>query len=168
MIHHSPNYKIIISIALILLIIGAFHQTPADTLSLPIRQIMVIRSGLVNRIRVLFDISTLQNARVDYAEIVIPHFLSQGEMVLEGWRLVTHNEYDTTFHTRYNTDASVNLPVILDITEFVKYWVGNSNNYGILLKRPYYEGGGFRGELQNLRNALLNARIRIFFVRERE
>ncbi|MDH5186058.1 MAG: hypothetical protein OEW70_03235 [candidate division WOR-3 bacterium] len=158
------NFLILSAIAL------TISLTFADTLSLPVGQVTVIRSGAVNRIRVLFDISTLQNARVDYAEILIPHFLNEGEIVLEGWRLISENpdDYDTTFHARYTTEASVNLPVILDITDFMKYWVGNSNNFGVLLKRPYYQGGGFRGELQNLMNALTNARIRVFFICESE
>ncbi len=170
MIHHSPNYKILVSIAIILFLIGVFHQSPADTLSLPIGQVTVIRSGEVYRVRIGFDISALENARVDYAEILIPHFLTEGEIVLEGWRLISQNEYDTTFHARYSIEASINLPVILDITDFMQYWVENGNNFGILLKRPYYQGGGFRGELQGLRNALANSRIKVFYnyIRERE
>ena len=152
----------------LLLIVGMTQQTYSDTLSLPIGQVTVIRSGEVNRVRIGFDISALENTRVDYAEIQIPHFLTEGEIVLEGWRLVSQNEYDTTFHARYSIEASINLPVILDITDFMQYWVEDGNNFGILLKRPYYQGGGFRGELQGLRNALTNARIRVFFIRERE
>jgi hypothetical protein len=154
---------------LLLLIVGMIQQSYSDTLSLPIGQITVIRSNEVNRVRIGFDISALENTRVDYAEIVIPHFLSSGEIVLEGWRLLTENplEYDTTYHARYSIEASINLPVILDITDFMQYWVENGNNFGILLKRPYYQGGGFRGELQVLRNALAIARIRVFFIRER-
>ena len=150
----------------ILLIVGMTQLTFSDTLSLTIGHVTVIRSGEVNRVRIWLDISPLHNTRVDYAEILIPHFLTSGEIVLEGWRLLSENpsEYDTTYHARYATDASVNLLVILDITDFVKYWVENGNNFGILLKRPYYEGGGFRGELQGLRNALTNARIRVFFI----
>ena len=101
---------------------------------------------------------------------MIPHFLTSGEIVLEGWRLLSENplEFDTTYHARYSIEASINLPVILDITDFMQYWVENGKNFGILLKRPYYQGGGFKGELQGLRNALANARIRVFFIRERE
>ena len=155
---------------LLLLIVGMIQQSYSDTLSLPIGQVTVIRSGEVYRVRIGFDISPLENTRVDYAEIMIPHFLTSGEMVLEGWRLLSENpsEYDTTFHARYSIEASVNLPVILDITDFMLYWAENGNNFGILLKRPYYQRGGFRGELQGLRNALANARIRVFFIRERE
>ncbi|MDH5683809.1 MAG: hypothetical protein OEZ20_05035 [candidate division WOR-3 bacterium] len=158
------NFLILSAIAL------TISLTFADTLSLPVGQVTVIRSGEVNRVRIGFDISALENARVDYAEILIPHFLTSDEIVLEGWRLLSESpsEYDTTFHARYTTEASVNLPVILDITDFMKYWVGNSNNFGVLLKRPYYQGGGFRGELQNLMNALTNARIRVFFICESE
>ncbi len=151
-----------------LLIVGITQQSYPDTLSLQIGQVTVIRSGEVYRVRIEFDISALENTRVDYAEILIPHFLSSGEIVLEGWRLISQNEYDTTFHARYSIKASINLPVILDITDFMQYWVENGNNFGILLKRPYYQGGGFRGELQGLRNALTNSRIRVFFIREGE
>ena len=170
MIHQSPNYKIIISITLILLIIGVFHQTPADTLNLPIGQITVIRNGEVNRIRLTFDLSALNNKRVDYAEILIPHFLTNGRIVLEAWRLTSGNtnNYDSTYRVRFTAKASVNLPAALDITEFVKYWVDNGNNHGVLLKRPNYEGGSFRGELQSLRQALSNARLRVFFTKESE
>jgi hypothetical protein len=162
--------NLILAPLLLLLIVGMIQQSYSDTLSLPIGQVTVIRSGEVNRVRIGFDISALEYTRVDYAEILIPHFLTEGEIVLEGWRLLSEDpqEYDTTFHTRYSIDASINLPVILDITDFMQYWVENGNNFGILLKRPYYQGGGFRGELQNLRNALANARIRVFFIRERD
>ena len=153
---------------LALFIVGMTQLTFSDTLSLPIGQVTVIRSGEVYRVRIEFDISALENARVDYAEILIPHFLTEGRLVLEGWRLISQNEYDSIFHARYTTDALVNLPVVLDITEFLQYWLENGNNFGILLKRPYFEGGGFSGELQELRNALANARIRVFFIRERE
>jgi hypothetical protein len=161
------QHKILYIIVLLLSLVAVFQLVSADTLSLPIGQVTVVRSGEVNRIQFGLDISPLDNARVDYAEILIPHFLNEGEMELEGWRLNSENsdDYDTTYYARYATEASINLPVILDITDFMQYWIENGNNYGILLKRPYYEGGGFRGELQGLRNALANARIRVFFIR---
>ena len=164
------QHKTLYTIVLLLIWVAVFQLVSADTLSLPIGQVTVIRSGEVNRIRIGVDISPLQNTRVDYAEILIPHFLTSGEMVLEGWRLNSENsdDYDTTYYARYATEASIDLPVILDITNFMQYWVENGNNFGILLKRPYYEGGGFGGELQSLRNALANARIRVFFIRVRE
>jgi hypothetical protein len=163
------QFKILSFAVLCVTLILASQPVYADTLSLSIGQITVVRSGIENRIRLGLDISPLENARIDYAEILIPHFLNEGEMVLEGWRLNSENsdDYDTTYYARYATEASINLPVILDITDFMQYWVENGNNYGILLKRPYYEGGGFRGELQGLRNALANARIRVFFIRGR-
>lgn len=159
------HFKGFIFLALLLIFAPLF----ADTLNLPIGQVMVRPSGRVNRIQVSLDVSCLRDCQVDYAEILIPHFLTQGAITIEGWRLRSNNpdDYDTTYHSRYVTDAEVRLPVVLDITEFVKHWLANGNNFGILLKRPYYEGGGFRGELQNLRNALTNARVRVFFVRKR-
>ncbi len=152
----------------------------ADTLSLPINRIAVITNNTISRVLLKFDTDTLSNVQVDYAEIVIPHFLTTGKMTIEGHRLTTNwnsttvnwnsfnrpgGDFDTTTNARYTTSASVNLPVILDITEFVKNWVNNGNNYGILLKRPAYEGNGFRNEVTLLRSTLANARIRIFFAR---
>lgn len=162
------QYKILNLIVLLILLVATLQSVSADTLSLPIGQVMVISSGNVNRIHLGLNITQLQNTRVDYAEIMIPHFLTSGAITVEGWRLTSQNAvvYDTIYHARNTTKASVNLPVILDITDFMQYWVENGNNFGILLKRPYYEGGGFRGELQNLRIALSNARIRVFFIRK--
>jgi len=164
------QYKIFSTTVIFLLLVFASQPISADTLSLTISQISVIRVSNVNRVRVNFDISPLENTRIDYAEIIIPHFLTQGTLTVEGWRLNSENpnDYDTTYNAHYNTHASLNLPIILDITKFIKHWVENGNNFGILLKRPYYEGGGFRSELQSLRNALANARIKIFFIRESE
>lgn len=164
------QYKIFSSTFIFLLLVLVSQPISADTLSLTIGQISVIRVSNVNRIRVNFDISPLENTKVDYAEIMVPHFLTSGAITVEGWRLnsETPNDYDTAYNALYKTHASLNLPIILDITKFIKYWVENGNNFGILLKRPYYEGGGFRGELQNLGNALANARIRVFFNQERD
>ena len=168
---------------ILLAIVTAFSLTYADTLSLSISQIATISNNGTNRILLRFNVSSLNNNQVDYAEIVIPHFLTTGKMVIEGYRLTTNwnpttvnwnsfnrpgGDYDTITRARYTTSASVNLPVILDITEFVKNWVNNGNNCGILLKRPYYEGNGFRNEVTLLRNTLANARIRIFFARLEE
>lgn len=168
---------------ILLVVIMAFSLSYADTLSLSIGQIATISNNSINRVLLRFDVSSFSNTQVDYAEIVIPHFLSSGKMVIEGYRLITNwnsttvnwnsfnrpgGDYDTITRTRYTTSASVNLPVILDITEFVKHWVNNGNNCGILLKRPYYEGNGFRNEVTLLRNTLANARIRIFFARTEE
>jgi len=163
------QHKILYTIVLLLIWTVTSQSVSADTLSLPIGQVTVVQNGTVNRIRLGVDVSALQNTRVDYAEIMIPHFLTTGALTIEGWRLTAQNAvvYDTNYHARNTTKASVNLPVILDITDFMQYWVENGNNYGVLLKRPYYEGGGFNGELQGLRNALANARIRVFYVRER-
>jgi hypothetical protein len=78
--------NLILAPLLLLLIVGMIQQSYSDTLSLPIGQVTVIRSGEVNRVRIGFDISALEYTRVDYAEILIPHFLTEGEIVLEGWR----------------------------------------------------------------------------------
>jgi len=160
-----------------------FSLSYADTLSLSISQIATISNNGINRILLRFNTDVFHNTQVDYAEIVIPHFLTSGKMIIEGYRLTTNwsqtavnwnsfnrpgGDYDTITRTRYTTSASVNLPVILDITEFVQNWVNNGNNCGILLKRPYYEGNGFRNEVTLLRNTLANARIRIFFARLEE
>ncbi len=168
---------------ILLLIAIIFSLSYADTLSLPISQVATISNNGISRILLRFNTNTLNNVQVDYAEIVIPHFLTSGKMIIEGYRLTTNwnpsminwnsfnrpgGDYDTITHTRYTTSASVNLPVILDITEFVKNWLNNDNNFGILLKRPYYEGNGFRNEVTLLRNTLANARIRIFFARREE
>uniref|UniRef100_A0A7C6A9G6 Uncharacterized protein n=1 Tax=candidate division WOR-3 bacterium TaxID=2052148 RepID=A0A7C6A9G6_UNCW3 len=159
------RYKSLIIFALPLIV----AMGSADTLNLSLSEVLVQNRGVVNRILISFNISALRDCRVDYAEILIPHFLTQGAITIEAWRLRSENpdDYDTTYHSRYVTDAEIRLPVILDITEFVKHWQKNGNNFGILLKRPHYEGGGFRGELQALRNALTNARVRVFFVRTR-
>ena len=160
-----------------------FSLIYADTLSLPIGQIATISNNGTSRLLLRFNVSSLNNTQVDYAEIVVPHFLTSGKMVIEGYRLTTNwnqttvnwnsfnrpgGDYDTITRTRYTTSVSVNLPVILDVTEFVQNWVNNGNNCGILLKRPYYEGNGFRNEVTLLRNTLANARVRIFYARTEE
>jgi hypothetical protein len=91
------QHKILYTIVLIILMMAAFQPVSAYTLSLPIGQVTVVRSGEVDRIRLGLDISPLENARVDYVEILIPHFLNEGDMVLEGWRLNSENsdDYDT-------------------------------------------------------------------------
>ena len=168
---------------ILLAVVITFSLAYSDILSLPIGQITTISNNGINRILLRFDINSLNNTQVDYAEIVIPHFLTSGKIVIEGYRLTSSwnsvsvnwnsfnrpgGDYDTITRTRYTTSASINLPVILDITEFVKNWLNNGSNYGILLKRPYYEGNGFRNEVTLLRNTLTNARIRIFFARLEE
>jgi hypothetical protein len=168
---------------ILLSVIIIFSLAQADTLNLSISQIATISNNGINRILLRFNTSVLNNNQVDYAEIIIPHFLTTGKMIIEGHRLTTNwnstsvnwnsfnrpgGDYDTITHTRYTTSASVNLPVILDITEFVKNWLNNGNNYGILLKRPFYEGNGFRNEVTLLRNTLANARVRIYFARTEE
>lgn len=104
------QYKTLYTIVLVLLIGSVFKPASADTLSLPLGKVTVIRSGEVNRIRLGLDITPLQNTRVDYAEILMPHFLTEGEIVLEGWRLNSENsdDYDTTYYVRYATGASIN------------------------------------------------------------
>jgi hypothetical protein len=151
----------------------------ADTLSLPISRIAVITNNTISRVLLRFDTDTLSNVQVDYAEIVIPHFLTSGKIAIEGYRLTTNwnpttvrwnsfirpgGDYDTTSNTRYITSSSENYPIILNITEFIKNWLNSGNNYGILLKRPIYEGNGFTGNIQFLRNALMNAKVRIFYI----
>ena len=59
------QHKILSTIVFLLLWIAAFQSVSADTLSLPIGQVTVIRSGEVNRVRIGFDISALENTRVD-------------------------------------------------------------------------------------------------------
>ena len=168
---------------ILLVIFILFSFTYADVIELPISQVATITNNNINRVLLRFDFTSLNNTQVDYAEIVIPHFLTAGKIVIEGYRLTSSwnsvsvnwnsfnrpgGDYDTITRTRYTTSASINLPVILDITEFVKNWLNNGSNYGILLKRPYYEGNGFRNEVTLLRNTLTNARIRIFFARREE
>jgi len=54
-------------------------------------------------------------------------------------------------------------PVVLDITETVRNWQQGKGSYGLFLKRPDAEGGGFREEVARLREALGKARVKYYF-----
>ncbi len=165
---------------ILLIVVLMFSLSYADTLNFSLSQVALIRNNNINRLLVKFNVSILNNVEIDYAEIVIPHFLTTGKIVIEGHRLLTNwnsstvnwnsfghagGDYDTTIRTQYTTSVSRNKPIILEVTKFVENWVKTGNNYGLILKRPYYEGNGFGNEGTLLRNTLVNARLRIFYTR---
>jgi hypothetical protein len=56
-------------------------------------------------------------------------------------------------------------PAVLDITETVRGWQQGKGRYGLFLKRPDAEGGGFKDKEEGvrLREALRKARVKYYF-----
>ncbi|MEO0130704.1 MAG: DNRLRE domain-containing protein [candidate division WOR-3 bacterium] len=169
----------------IILLFGVFlFLVFADTLSIPVYEYAVIRGNVrgreVSRVLLRFDLRVLEGKEIFYGEIIIPNFLDSSYLTLEGWRLTTNwqrnnvnwnsfrrpgGDYDTTFKTNFIMTAHNEDYGYLDITRYLRYWLNNGNNFGILLKRPYYEGDGFLNEINNLRRVLDLIRLKIYYVR---
>lgn len=166
----------------ILLIVGMMQQSYSDTLSIPIREFAVI-SGIikgrtVTRVLIRFDLSALHGKKVDYGAIKVPNFLEQGGLAIEAWRLTTDwdkntvkwgsfqkpgGDYDGAYKAHFMLSSDDENPVILDITKFLKHWIKKGENYGLLLKRPYYENDGFGIEIERLRQVIEGTRLKIYY-----
>jgi len=51
----------------------------------------------------------------------------------------------------------------LDITSCARAWQAGRGAYGLILKRPAHEGGGFAAEGARLQQVLASARIKYWF-----
>ncbi len=154
----------------------------ADTLSMPISEFAIIQgkigNRMVSRLLIRFDLSGLLGKKVYYGEIKIPNFLQEGELTFEGWRMITEwnrnnvnwnsfrrpgGDYDTTDKAHFKIEAFGWNPIILDITRFLRYWLERGENYGLLLKRPYYENDGFGVEMERLRGVMERVRLKVYY-----
>ena len=53
--------------------------------------------------------------------------------------------------------------VRLDITSAAQSWQTGASNHALILTRPPFEGGGFASEIENLREALRQARLKLYY-----
>lgn len=74
-------------------------------------------------------------------------------------------DYGAVGLSRFTTAAGDSHPIVLDITGCVRDWQERGFNFGVFLKRPDCEGGGFGPESLQVRQSLGSARIRFYFTR---
>jgi hypothetical protein len=89
-----------------------------------------------------------------------------GASWIQPWRN-PGGDFDSTHQALYALPPGDTTQVSLDVTSIVRAWQGG-DNFGLLLKRPNYEGGGFRGEGVLLRKAITTARLKLYFTRLKE
>lgn len=175
------------SVMLILLAVLLFGIAKADTLSVRLNQIAAI-SGTIRsqkRARVVFTFPVPERvlgSRIDFVKLEFPSVLRSDtnyRYTIEGYRITTRweqrgvtwnspwripgGDFDSIRISRFTTATSDSHPVVLDITNAVRDWQVNGNNFGLILKRPDYEGGGFWTEVQGLRQAFNSARVKFYF-----
>jgi hypothetical protein len=128
----------------------------------------------------------LAKARVDYAQISFPAFLPKDydgrvttlvyqvqtawDPALTTWTSpwrVPGGDLDSLWESRFVTSAEDGHPIQLDITRAVKLWQETGRNFGVILKRPDAEGGGYKLEAKRLREALKKARVKFYFTQMR-
>jgi hypothetical protein len=124
----------------------------------------------------------VQQARIDHVQLTIPGVrLTERLLTLEGYAVTTAWEPSRVSWTApwrnpggdmASTRAScffltvgAERPIALDLTDVVKSWQRGAGAYGVLLKRPNREGGGFGLEGQILRQALAAARVKYYYTR---
>jgi hypothetical protein len=76
-------------------------------------------------------------------------------------------DFDSTDRSFYAALPGDTTPVRLDLTRHVRDWQADSN-YGFILMRPPYEGGGFGSEGALLRKAIRKARIKFYYTKIQE
>ncbi|MEO0080646.1 MAG: DNRLRE domain-containing protein [candidate division WOR-3 bacterium] len=161
----------------------------ADTLSVRLTDVAYI-SGLLRgqtRGRALLSIPlppAVQEARIDFAKLQFPSILIPDTnylFTIEAYPVTTAwqrssvtwtypwrrpgGDYDSLRLARFATATTDSHPIVLDITRAVKHWQTGGDNFGLILKRPDYEGGGFTIEGGMLRQALNSARVKFYFTR---
>lgn len=176
------------SIMLVVVAVLLFGIAQADTLSVRLNQIAAI-SGTIKgqeRARVVLSFplpERVLGSRIDFVKLEFPAVLrtdTNYRYTIEGYRITTRweerrvtwnspwrrpgGDFDSSRICWFTTATSDSHPVVLDITNAVKDWQANGNNFGLLLKRPEYEGGGFWTEIEGLRGALNSARVKFYFV----
>lgn len=85
----------------------------------------------------------------------------------EPWRN-PGGDFDSVRTSRFTTATTDSHPVVLGITGAVKHWQQRGSNFGFILKRPDYEGGGFGVEGLPLRQAVGAARVKFCFTRTQQ
>jgi hypothetical protein len=122
------------------------------------------------------------DARIDFAKLEFPAFLSDSSPTAVS--VVAHDcqtswergevswtvpwkrpggDFDSLSRAWFIALPGDKRPVVLDITETVRGWQQGKGRYGLFLKRPDGEGGGFREEGERLREALRKARVKFYF-----
>jgi len=161
----------------------------ADTLSVRPGDVAYIAGPLrgQTRGRLLINVTLpeiLQQARIDFAKLEFPAvtipdttfaFTLEVYAVTTAWQRATvrwdypwrrlGGDFDSVRLARFTTTTSDRHPVVLDLTQTVKRWQSGGSNFGLIFKRPDYEGGGFGIEGGLLRQVLNSARVKFYFVR---
>ncbi|HTW91602.1 MAG TPA: DNRLRE domain-containing protein [bacterium] len=158
-----------------------------ETLSVTPGDVVVITGtvGEQNVARVVLRVDVpeqVQSARIDFTELTFPAFLGDTSPAVvtvaahcaqtswDGGGVTWSapwsrpgGDFDSVACARYASLPGRTHPVVLDITKAVRDWQHGRNNYGLFLKRPDAEGGGFLGERDRLRTALNSARVKFYF-----
>ena len=177
---------ITLAIVVALALAGA-SSALGDTLSVGLDDVAVIsgtiRGKSVSRIVLRAPVpKPVLGARMDFAKLEFPAFVSDtsrtavsivahdGQTAWEGrqvswtvpWRR-PGGDFDSLSRAWFIALPGDKHPVVLDITETVRNWQQGKGSYGLFLKRPDAEGGGFREEVARLREALGKARVKYYF-----
>jgi hypothetical protein len=161
----------------------------ADTLSVGLRDVAYIAGPLrgETRGRLLFNVTlpdTVRQARIDFAKLTFPAalirdtsfaFTLEAYVVATAWQGATvrwdfpwrspGGDFDSARISRFATASADSHPIVLNVSRAVEQWQSGRGNFGLLLKRPDYEGGGFGIEGLPLRELLGLARVKFYFVR---
>jgi hypothetical protein len=177
---------------LAIIAIAGVSSALGETLSVGLSDVAVITGNIRNNnvARVVLNVDVPEqvlNARIDFAELTFPAFLSDTSQTAVS--VVTHcaqtawgrdkvtwtmpwkrsgGDFDSLSCSWYMALPGRKHPVMLDITKIVRGWQHGRDNYGLFLKRPDAEGGGFLGERDRLRHALNSARVVFYFTQIQE
>lgn len=159
----------------------------ADTLSVGLERVANfsgdLRGATVGRIVVSFPLpDVVRRARLDFAKLELSDVLpeSLGERVTiemfdcrTAWQagLVTWTspwrtpggDYDSTTTTRYVLLPARANRAVFNVTESARRWQSGAPVFGLLVKRPSREGGGFRLEGARVLQALRAARVKLYY-----
>ena len=156
----------------------------SENIEIGLNDITVIQdaTGLA-RILCRVDIADIpETSTIDFAELYIPGFLQQGldiRFTLEAKRVTTQwntnsvswyypwanpgGDFDTTDCCLFTSDAIEVRETYLDITPIIQSVVEGEDNYGIILKRSAFEGGGFTQYNSELYEKLREARLTVLY-----
>jgi len=175
--------------AILLLTIAA---ASGDTLSVPIGPVAAIAGPIrgQTRARVLISLpipDDVFQSKIDFAMLQFPAFTitdTHDLVAMQVHRVTTAwdpahvswtapwqnpgGDFDSACLAWYAISAGDDHPVGMDLTPCVKAWQSGAGNYGIILKRPNRQGGGFAVEASNLREVLRSARFKLYFHHERQ
>ena len=182
---------ITLAIVVALALAGA-SSALGDTLSVALDDVAVIggsiREKSVSRVVLRAPVpKQVLDARIDFAKLEFPAFLSDTSRTAVS--IVAHNgqtawergevswtvpwkrpggDFDSLSQAWFIALPGDKRPVVLDITETVRGWQQGKGSYGLFLKRPDDEGGGFREEVARLREVLRSARVKFYFTQIQE